>query len=400
MPDFTRPAGLQELTSLVRDCSVANVPRRVLLLRSDLLPKNLARSHHLRLAEEALEPLATAERGCRFALSHGRVAISWRGDAPDRLRRALKALEHLLADAPLDTPGMPELARVFDLPADGAALLALAADLPTVERPPQESGLVLSRPEEKPRLPLDPTLLESMEEALARANVARFARRRIVCRMGVAEFSPSWERRFLMIDELVSELAPGRDPYADRWLCLRLTRMLDRRMLALLSTAAELRDAGPFSLDLNVAGVLSSAFLKFDAALPSRLRGQTVLNLQAADVMADLPAYRFAQAFARARNHRLLLRGLTPALLPALDVAALGIDFAELRWFPALAGLDPAALQAGATRWLLSGADNEDALRWGHGAGIGLFQGEAAQPGARRGLTSSMVASVDNQCSM
>ena len=385
MPDFARPAGLQALTGLVRDCSIANIARRVLLLRSDLLPKDLARSHHLRLAEEALEPLATAERARRFALSHGRIAISWRGDAPERLRRALDGLEHLLADAPLDTPGMPELARIFDLPADGAALLALAADLPADEQPAFESGESISPQDQPARPALDPAMLESMDQALSRANVARFVRRQMVCRMGMTHFSPAWERRHLLIGELASELAPGRDPYADRWLFLKLTRMIDRRLLALLSTASELLDAGPFSIDLSLDAVLSSAFLKFDAALPARLRGQVVLNVQAADALTDLPAYRFARAFARCRKYRFMLRGLTPALLPVLDVAALEVDFAELRWSQSLVGLNAEALQP-SVRWVLSHARDEDALRWGKSAGIGLFQGESVQPDIEHGL--------------
>ena len=385
MPDFTRPAGLQALTDLVRDCSIANISRRVLLLRSDLLPKDLARSHHLRLAEEALEPLATAERARRFALSHGRIAISWRGDAPERLRRALDGLEHLLADAPLDTPGMPELARIFDLPADGAALLALAADLPAAGRPASESGSPVATQQQPARLALDPALLESMEQALSRASVARFARRQMVCRMGTAHFSHAWERRHLLINEIAAELAPGRDPYADRWLFLKLTRLLDRRLLALLSVPSELQDAGPFSIDLSLGAVLSSAFLKFDAALPARLRGQVVLNIHAADVLADLSAYRFARAFTRCKKYRCMLRGLTPALLPALDLAALDVDFAELRWSQALVGLDAEALQP-SVRWILSRADDKDALRWGKSIGIGLFQGQIVQQDVGHGL--------------
>ena len=387
MPPMTHPAGLLALTTLVRDCTVSGVTRRVLLLRTDLLPPRLARPHHLRLAGEAIEVLTAADRGRRYDLAHGRIAISWRGDAPDLLRQALESLEHLLLDAPLDAPAMPEIARLCELPRDGAVLLALAASPSRLERAQLDE---IAAQGVEPLAPLDLGTLEAIETRLAAASVARFGRRRSVCRMGARVFGAAWDARFLSIKELMAELAPDRNPYADPWLFRRLTRMLDRRMLALLAAPSELRDAGPFSLDLNVGGVLSPEFLRFDAALPSGLRGHTVLNLDPADILADIPAYRFARAFARSRGYRVLLRGLTPTLLPVLDLAALDLDFVELRWSPALGAIDPARLWAGTARWVLARADDDQAVRWGLGVGIGLFKGDAAQPGT--GLAEARAA--------
>ena len=379
------PVGLAELTGLVRDCSVSGVERRVLLLRTDLLPDRLARPHHLRLAQEAVEPLIGADRARRHELAGGQMAISWRGDAAERLQRVLEGLGHLLQDAPLEAPVLSELVRLFDLPRDGAALLAVASGSGG-----QAAGhnllvdplSLVAGPEDPVRPPLDLVSIEAIEMQLAAANVARFARRRMVCRVSATNFTPGWETRFLSIQELMTELCPGRNAYAEPWLFRRLTRMLDRRMLALLSAPAELREAGPFGLDLNVGGVLSPEFQRFDSTLPTRLRGQTVLNLHPADVMGDLPSFRFASAFARARGYLVLLRAITPPMLPMLDLAALELDFVELRWSPTLLGFDPSALRAGTARWLLARADERDAIRWGRAVGIGLFQGNAVRAGA------------------
>ena len=377
--------GFADLTMLVRDCSVSGVERRVLLIRTDLLPPHLSRPHHLRLAHEALEPLVSADRARRFQLAHGRVAIGWRGEAADRLRQALEGLGHLLLDSPMAAPTMPELARLFDLPGDGAALLALA-NSPSCAAPASAtatSGVATTNPPIKLHLPpIDLPTLQAAEVRLGTADVARFARRRMVCRLDGDGFSPAWETRFLAIQELAIELCPEHNPFAEPWLFRRLTRMLDRRMLALLTTPTELRDAGPFGLDLNLGGVLSPEFLRFDTALPARLRGQTVINLEPADVMGDLTSFRFACAFARARGYRIMLRAISPPLLPVLNLAALELDFVELRWSPTLLGCDPASLRAGAARWLLARADTPDAIQWGRAVGMGLFQGSAARPGA------------------
>ena len=73
-------------------------------------------------------------------------------------------------------------------------------------------------------------------------------------------------------------------------------------------------------------------------------------------------------------------------MLPLLDLAALELDFVELRWSTALLGFDPACLRAGTARWLLARTDSPDAVRWGRAVGIGLFQGDAVRTGAGTGL--------------
>jgi len=83
--------GLDALQGLVRDCVASGVGRRVLLLRTDLLPPRLTRPHHLQLVRAALEPLMTAERARTHDLPTGRLAVSWRGDAPMLLQQSLAA---------------------------------------------------------------------------------------------------------------------------------------------------------------------------------------------------------------------------------------------------------------------------------------------------------------------
>lgn len=388
MTNFDQPPDLQTLTTLVRDCTISGVPRRVLLLRTDLLPPRLSRPHHLRLAEEALEPLLRADRARAYGLAHGRMAISWRGEAADRVGRAMAMLEHLLQDAPLDAPSLPELVRLFDLPRDGAALLALAASPSLIEQ--QALDAVPAPPPPVVLPPLSREVLDGIEVRLAQANVARFARRRTICRLGATDWTTAWEARFLSLRALMEELAPAHNAFADPWLLRRLSRMVDRRLLALLSSGPELRGAGPFSLGLNVSSILSPEFLRFDGALPPGLRGQVLIDVRPADVMGNLVAYRFARTFARARGYRIVLRGLTPMLIGLLDLVALDADFLELRWAPSLAGLDPALLQAGRARWILARADDGEALRWAGTMGIGLVQGNG--PGAGAGLAMARAA--------
>ncbi len=141
------------------------------------------------------------------------------------------------------------------------------------------------------------------------------------------------------------ELAPGYDLQAEPWLFRRLTRTLDRRMLALLASPGELAAAGPFSVTLNIASLLGADFLRFDAALPTPLRGRVSVALNPADLVADARSFAVRQrlrpgprlppaaapeharlaaalspAAAGVRHHRRPLGGASPAARQATDV--------------------------------------------------------------------------------
>ncbi len=368
------PAGLDALAALVRDCTASGVGRRALLLRTDVLPPQLARPHHLRLASAALDPLTLADRARKHELPNGRVAVSWRGESAALLRQSLDALEILLQNWPQDAPGMPELVGLYDLPKDGPALLhqaGVAVEPEGTADPAPPPRLAL----EASLAPLDTGALCLIEARLANADMARFARRKPVCRLGPRGMQLAWDRRFLSVAEIAETVAPGRSAQADPWLFRRLTRVLDRRMLALLSDPDELRFAGPFSLYLNVGSILSPEFLRFDTALPPALRGRAVLDLSPADVLSDPAAFAFARGFARAKGYRLCLHGVTAALLPMLNLPSLDLDYVRLRWSAELSRLDESALRPGTARWILDRAGPQAAVSWGERVGIGLFAG-------------------------
>jgi hypothetical protein len=360
---------IERLISLVRDCQRSGVARQVLLVRTDRLPAGLSRPHHLRLAEAALAPLLEASRALRFQLPGPRFAVTWRGEAEMALIDVLRSLEHLLADTPPETPPLEDLVFLYELPHQSDLLLDALQAVPDTTDSLDAEMLP----------PLDPESLAALEASLSQADVARFARRQPVWRLTEGPPTIAWERRTLSVQELTAELLPGCDVRADPWLFRRLTRTLDRRMLALLASPGELAGVRPFTLDLNVTSVLSPEFLRFDNALPAPLRGRIIIELMPADIMADAASFVFARGFARARGYRLMLRNATPALLRILSLDALDLDHVQLRWTAALA--ESRAETIGAVspgRMVLFRADAPSALEWGVRAGIRLFQGPEA----------------------
>jgi hypothetical protein len=384
--DDERPDEAAQLQAVVRECTASGIARRGLLLRLSRLPEELSRPHHLRLAQAALDPLADADRARLFRLPNTDLVMIWRGAATAALRATLDAVSLLFADTGPDMPDFGTLVVELDLPAEAATLLAVVEE---AMQPKMDEGPEFRRA----TAPLDPEALAALEAALVQADVARFVRRRRICEQKRDGFQLRWEKRTLSVAELGAAVAPDRALAAEPWLFRRLTRTLDTRMLALLAAPLELRDAGPFSLDLNIATILSPMFLRFDAALPSVLRGQVVLNLSPADVMADLAAFQFARDFARARGYRLLLRGLTAATLSVFPLRRMGLDLLELRWSPDLAATNVGLLLLpDEARAVLTRAHTADALAWGQAHGITLYEGRAVterDPQVARGRAAS-----------
>jgi hypothetical protein len=62
-----------------------------------------------------------------------------------------------------------------------------------------------------------------------------------------------------------------------------------------------------------------------------------VIDLLAADILADPAGYIFARGFVRARRYRLMIREVSKPLLSVLDFKALDPDLAEIEFDPSLA---------------------------------------------------------------
>ncbi|HTZ70819.1 MAG TPA: hypothetical protein VMB71_09240 [Acetobacteraceae bacterium] len=357
------------LRELLRKTELAGTPRRALLLHTDRLPPALGKPHHQRLARDSIASLASADRAQQFELSRGRLVVIWRHRGGNELETALAALSLLLADLPegqIVPPG--QIVSLYDLPEQGAWLLDELAD---------ESGPTLPGAVEATR-PIDIAMLGRLEQTLSQADVSRFVRWRTVLRLADGAPVPAWEERYVAAHDVAATLCPDRRIKADPWLFRRLTRTFDRRMLAMVAGPQELRDSGPFALNLNVATILAPEFLRFDAVLPGTLRGAVTLNLIAADILADPATYTFARNFARSRGYRLLLRHASAALLSLFDVGAAELDYIQIDYTPEFAA-DPDSLRLllpPTATPVLTGVATQAAMEWARAQRFALVRAE------------------------
>jgi hypothetical protein len=379
---FIRPPGADALRDLLRQTEISGAHRRAVLLHADRLPPYLAKPHHLRLAREALHSLTEADRAQMFELSLGRIAIVWRTRGGGELEQAKAALSHLLSGQPSgQSPALGDLLTQYDLPDQAISLLDEMAEPLRTHRGP--------RPDARP---LDLKALARLESLLSQADLARFMRWRGIMRLPEVWPRPrharadtlaapelAWEERYFAVYDLTASICPDRDLKAEPWLFRRLTRTLDRRMLAIMSGVRDDHGSGAFAVYMNVATILSADFLRFDDALHPNMRGKVALNLRADDILEDPSAYSFARNFTQARGYPVRLAGATRTLLDCIDVAAIGVDSVHLALRPDIQA-DPAAVRRlvpAPTDLVITSLDRPSEIDWAHRHGFRLGAGQA-----------------------
>ena len=178
---------------------------------------------------------------------------------------------------------------------------------------------------------------------------------------------------------------PGRDLLGNSRLFQELCVHLDRRMMTLLARRDDPVLSRAFSLNLAVETLLSPAFLEFDAALNSASRRTIIVELQVADVIADLGSFLFAREFLRDRDYRLCLDGVTCISLPTINTEALGVDLVKVLWSGEMPDrINPndatnfknAIQDLVPDRIILTRCDSDQAVEFGRSLGITLFQGK------------------------
>jgi EAL domain-containing protein (putative c-di-GMP-specific phosphodiesterase class I) len=233
--------------------------------------------------------------------------------------------------------------------------------------------------------PLDLANLATIEKAIGQADLSSMISRQAICEVGAdGRPVPLFYELFTSIGALRQTLMPDQNFFADRWLFQYLTTMLDQRMLAWLAKNDDATLKHSFSLNINIASVLSQRFLDFDALLDKTRRNTIVIELQKVDVFSDVARFLFARDFLIDRGYRICLDGLTPLSLPFVDRATLGIELVKLHWTPELRqqveGKDGERLReaikaTNPRRIIMMRCESDDAIELGHELGISLFQG-------------------------
>lgn len=243
---------------------------------------------------------------------------------------------------------------------------------------------------------LTPAQLGQLEQSLATTDLSAIMRQQPVCAVTPNE-KPEFvfHEMYVSIDELGRTLLPGVAIASDPWLFQRLTRTLDGRVLRQIARD-QARTARAFSLNLNVATVLSPDFRRFEQALGAGARGRLIVEFQQIDILSDMAAYLFAREYLRELGFRICLDGLNHMTLPYVDREQLGIDLLKMQCSDdlmsgmgkdAITALERAVRAAGVARIIMCRCESQTALQVGYNMGISLFQG--------RHIDSLLLSSAD-----
>jgi len=355
------------------------------------------RPHHLRIARKTLDPLVRKFDAGIYDLHNGNMVVIAKGATLAEIDDCVSQVRTLFSEDPLftgahgsDGRGAPDelsFCTWYDLAKDFDALLRRVRTLDDARKVAAEADAQAARGGFVRSVGPDigPTHLEQIEKAIEHADLGNILRRQDVCAI-IPGLRPEkiYHELYFSMYYLAQTLLPGHNITADDFLFRHLTRVLDRRMLALMTRREMLPMLKGAALNLNVRSVMAPDFMEFDKSTNVQDRGSLAIELPAIDVLNDPGDYFFARDFLKERGYKIILDGLHPLNLPLVDRDWLGFDFIKLIWVPSLfddskgqraAALKAAVARVGRERIVLCRLDDDLGLKAGESLGITLYQG-------------------------
>jgi EAL domain-containing protein (putative c-di-GMP-specific phosphodiesterase class I) len=363
--------------------------RVALQIRLSLLSQTYKRNDYIRVATELFTSNAKTFDGQIFTMQNSDIIFIAKDTTNTLLDAMVARVRNLFKDDPLvqsgDEGSGTGLCTWFDLETQFDAFNDVAQNyMNLAERARLAATGLIAGERVDPLAPVHPDLLAKLEQSLNQTDITNVVRRQTVCT--VFEGQPPqvlFEELFVSIEDLQKVATPGIDLKANRWLFQHLTQALDRRMLMKLMRDGP-KTERPFSLNLNLATILSPEFFRFQEIIAPQLRGRLVIEINKVDVFADMSAFLFARDYLRDLGFRVCLDGLTYHTLAYYDRSKLGFDLLKIFWTPDSIDAMPdhmipqirnIVMDAGQARAILCRCDNERAIEVGQRLGIVMFEG-------------------------
>lgn len=360
--------------------------RRAVQIHLSQLRPYLLKPHHLRLAKQLLEPLVNRFEAGVYQLWNNDVVVLTKGASEEDIETSIRDLKKLFARDPLFS-APPGAARVepfcdwYDIENDWQTFVDLCRRHNEDRRKAAAPGAGGKAAETM----IDPAVLEKLENAIVKADLANLLRRQqVFAIIPGAKPAPILTELFFSMPFLAQTVAPGYNVTGDKWLFQHLARVLDARMLALMPQQEYQPMLKNASLNMSLATVLSPEFLDFDKATNNKERGPLAVELPALDYFSDPDDFAFARDFLKERGYKIILDQVKHELLPILDRDRLSVDLLKVVWSQAFyddcvgeqaKDMADAIERIGRERVILCRVDAEQGIEIGQKLGLSLFQG-------------------------
>ena len=347
---------------------------------SRMRPQN-RQEGHIRIALRMLEPMINAYRGQMFLLGNSDIVFMLKEPNITDVENMVFKLRALFSKDPLTFldkgDGVDNFCTWFDLgvTSDYEAFVAMSRSV-------TEDARQRSRDKANARValpPIDPASLGEVMAALSNIDVSGLIRRQAAIVIDGTSAEVLFQEFYIAMAELQKALAPDMNLLGNHWLFQHLSQTLDLRVLSALQDIALRQRPAMFSLNLNIASVLSKPFDDFEKS--EGARSALSVEFQVLDVLADSRGYYAARERLREAGHRVALDGLNELTLQFMDVAQFDADLYKVTWSPEMgdgergdiiaAAMDP----LGMDKILLARCDSESAIQWGLNQRIQRFQG-------------------------
>lgn len=380
--------------------------QRAVYIQLSMLQRHNRRDHHIRLAADTFSQLIKSKKGQLFILKNLDIFFAYRGECHDDVETSIFKLRYLFSEDPFLESKIENLKqpfqRYFNVERDFKNMVYFLRNntRPAVQN--QEKRQKINPPSHQLKCEQDkqltPQSLGALEQALKNADLTNMIRSETICSLiGNAVPQILINELFISIETLGETLIPGINLKNRKWLYYHLTEIIDKRMLATLRKSNHLFGKGDICLNLNVSTLLSQEFALFDDKLLASERNTVIVNLQLIDILSNLSEFATAREYAKYRDYRICIDGLTHETLNLINTERLGTDLVKITW--SSEGLESAYKNnlsglfntMGTPRVILCQCNNKEAIDFGHNFGIGMFQGLyiekiIAEASMRRGL--------------
>ena len=364
--------------------------QRAVYIQLSMLQRHNRRDHHIRLAADTFSQLIKSKKGQLFILKNLDIFFAYRGECHDDVETSIFKLRYLFSEDPFLESKIENLKqpfqRYFNVERDFKNMVYFIRNntRPAIQN--QEKRQKINPPSHQLKCEQDkqltPQSLGALAQALKNTDLTNMIRSETICGLvGNAVPQILINELFISIETLGETLIPGINLKNRKWLYYHLTEIIDKRMLATLRKSNHLFGKGDICLNLNVSTLLSQEFALFDDKLLASERNTVIVNLQLIDILSNLSEFATAREYAKYRDYRICIDGLTHETLNLINTERLGTDLVKITW--SSEGLESAYKNnlsglfntMGTPRVILCQCNNKEAIDFGHNFGIGMFQG-------------------------
>ena len=364
--------------------------QRAVYIQLSMLQRHNRRDHHIRLAADTFSQLIKSKKGQLFILKNLDIFFAYRGECHDDVETSIFKLRYLFSEDPFLESKIENLKqpfqRYFNVERDFKNMVYFIRNntRPAIQN--QEKRQKINPPSHQLKCEQDkqltPQSLGALAQALKNTDLTNMIRSETICGLvGNAVPQILINELFISIETLGETLIPGINLKNRKWLYYHLTEIIDKRMLATLRKSNHLFGKGDICLNLNVSTLLSQEFALFDDKLLASERNTVIVNLQLIDILSNLSEFATAREYAKYRDYRICIDGLTHETLNLINTERLETDLVKITW--SSEGLESAYKNnlsglfntMGTPRVILCQCNNKEAIDFGHNFGIGMFQG-------------------------